>query len=401
MKKVARWLGTAVVILLLAAYGFRVDTVTLPRLDPESATSRLNIQTPAASFKWPAAGAAAVGLVGSKLLLSHGSQSPAPIASTAKLITALSVLHGKPLNLEQQGPAITLGANDVALYDNYKAEGGSVVPVTDGEQISEYQMLEAMLLPSANNMADSLATWAFGSLGAYTSFANSYVGQLGLTDTHVGSDASGFDPSTTSTPSDLVKLGELVMQNPVLAGTVDQPSASDIPNTSLVHNLNNLLGTNNIVGIKTGNTAQAGGVFISASQVAVNGHQQTIVTALMGAPTLSDALNESLPLIQSAQTNFQPITIVPSGAVVGHYQLPWGGVTAVVTSQNLSLDAWKGNTIPITISLKKISANSPAGQPVGELSTPASAFNDAQSVLIKLQTTPSKPTLWWRLTHPF
>ena len=227
MKKWWWRLGWGVVILALAVYGYLVVVHPLPLVKPVIAEAKLTIQTPVPNLTWPNS-PAAVGIVDSDILVSHGSSDPAPIASTAKLITALSVLKAKPLSAGAAGPIITLGPADAASYNAYRAKGGSVVPVTVGEQISEYQTLEAMLLPSANNMADSLASWAFGSIGAYASAANSYLTQLGLTKTHIGSDASGFDPGTTSTPTDLVKLGEAVMQNPVLASIVDQSTASGI-----------------------------------------------------------------------------------------------------------------------------------------------------------------------------
>jgi D-alanyl-D-alanine carboxypeptidase (penicillin-binding protein 5/6) len=41
-----------------------------------------------------------------------------------------------------------------------------------GEELSEYQALQALLLPSANNIAETLARWAFGSIDAYNAYAN-------------------------------------------------------------------------------------------------------------------------------------------------------------------------------------------------------------------------------------
>lgn len=324
-----------------------------------------------------------------------------PTASTAKLITALAVLQTKPLALGQQGPIITLTANDVAIYNAYIAQDGSLVEVQAGEQISEYQMLEAMLLPSANNMADSLAIWAFGSLPNYSTFANKYVQQLGLTETHIGSDASGFAPSTTSTAHDLVRLGELAMQNPILAQIVGQPSAGGIPVVGSVKNVNRLLGTDNIIGVKTGNTNQAGGVFISASRATVNNKPATIITALAGTPTLAQALTDSLPLIQSAQANFKPVSVIQAGSVVGYYQLPWGGTLPVIASGSLNLEAWNGSLIPVTVKLDTVRDSAQTGQTVGQVTAPASILAGQQSVPATLQTAPTAPSPLWRLLHPF
>jgi serine-type D-Ala-D-Ala carboxypeptidase (penicillin-binding protein 5/6) len=398
-----RWLYglVVIVVLLLGGYGYWSSNRSLAPLKPSTGSTQLIVKTPAAKLSWPAGGQAAVGIAGSSILVTHGPQTPLPTASTAKLITALTVLRQKPLDLNQPGPMITLGPADVALYASYKARGGSVVPVAAGEQISEYQMLQTLMLPSANNMADSLAVWAFGSLPAYTAAANLYLKSHDLTQTKVGvQDASGFAPDTTSTARDLVKIGELAMQNPVLAQIVGQSSASGIPRANTVKNVNSLLGTANIIGVKTGNTDEAGGVFVSASRTAVNGRPVTIVTAFIGAPSLFAAMKGSLPLIQSAQANFTHVTVIKVGTVVGSYRLPWGGSVAAVAAKNLSLDSWNGSSVSAAIQLNTLPANTPAGTNVGSITVPKSAFNNRQSIPVKLQTTPTKPPLKWRLLHP-
>ena len=268
-----------------------------------------------------------------------------------------------------------------------------------GEQISEYQMLEAMLLPSANNIADSLAIWAFGSLNAYSTAANTYLKDHGLAGTHVGSDASGLNPSTTSTAQDMVRIGELVMQVPLLVHIVGQPSAN-VPVAGTVNNVNFLLGSNNVIGIKTGNNDQDGGAFVSASRVKLNGKPVTIVTTLMGSPTLFQALKDSTPLIQSAQKNFKPTIIVKDGTVAGRYLLPWGGSVSAAVSQDLSVSGWAGTNIPFTVKLNPIPANARAGRTVGTLTVNKSAVNDEKTMPIKLKATPGQPSLSWRLLHP-
>jgi D-alanyl-D-alanine carboxypeptidase (penicillin-binding protein 5/6) len=373
----------------------------LPSLKPTSESLRSTTTSKNPQLSWPAAGQAAVGIVGSPILDIHGVQTPAPTASTAKLITALTVLEQKPLGLDETGPTITLGPNDVALYNSYSARGGSVVPAVTGEQISEYQMLQTIMLPSANNMADSLAIWAFGSLKAYSAAANAYLTRNGLTQTRVGTDdASGFAPSTTSTAHDLVRLGELAMQNPALAQVVGQSTATNIPIVKNIKNVNSLLGTANIIGVKTGNTDQAGGVYVSASKTTVNNKPVTIVTALIGASTLSQALASSLPLVQSAQSNFKPVSVIKAGSVVGRYQLPWGGSVAAITSTDLTLNTWSGDTMPATTKLDPVSVNTSAGSTIGSISIAKSALSDQQSVSVKLQAMPPSPTIWWRLLRP-
>jgi D-alanyl-D-alanine carboxypeptidase (penicillin-binding protein 5/6) len=131
----------------------------LPQVQPTN-------QTPAPSkaqvvtLPWPKAGQAALGAAGYGVLATHNTGAAVPIGSTAKIITALALLKQKPLAAGSQGPSLTLNSDDVALFNSYYSQGGSVTQVSAGEQITELQAMQSMLLPSSNNMADSLAKWA-------------------------------------------------------------------------------------------------------------------------------------------------------------------------------------------------------------------------------------------------
>lgn len=351
---------------------------------------------PTAVLNWPSTGQAALGAVGYGLLASHGTQKPVPTASVAKLITALMVLRMKPLSPGEQGPMLTLGQADIDLYNSYVSQGGSVSAVADGEQITEYQALQGMLLPSANNLADSLAIWAFGSLANYAQYANRQMAALGFSHTHVGSDASGLSPTTTSNVSDLVKLGELANANPILAEIVAQSSA-DIPVAGTIRNVNWLLGTNGINGLKTGNSDQAGGVYLFSAIYAVpHGPNVTIIGAVMDAPTLQQAMNDSAHLLASAQPGFVMGDALSAGQTIGYYQFPWSKtvITAVTTTAAKGL-MWQGQALDKpTIHLSSIQPPVPSGTIVG-----TAGFNGSRPVSVTLSRPTPTPSIWWRLTN--
>jgi D-alanyl-D-alanine carboxypeptidase (penicillin-binding protein 5/6) len=402
MNKTYRLMAVLLILIVLIAGGYAFWNLRRPLapLRPDASHISLQVSSAATPLNWPAPGQSAVGILGSDVLETHGAQTPVPTASTAKMITALTVLQDKPLNIGNQGPGITLSASDVNIYNQYVAEDGSVVQVQAGENISEYQMLEAMLLPSANNMADSLAIWAYGSLPGYKIAAGEYLKQHDLNNTSVGNDASGYLPSTKSTAQDLVKIGELVMQNPVLAQIISQSSASNIPVVNTVKNVNLLLGMDGIVGIKTGNTKQAGGVFLAAANTTVNQKQVTIVTALMGAPTLFDAMMYTLPLVQSAEANFSNTILVRTGSIVGYYRSHNSVNLPVMASQNLSINTWNGNQLTATAGLVVISSKAKAGELVGKLNVDDPITASKASIPLKLGSSSENPSIWQRLLHP-
>jgi D-alanyl-D-alanine carboxypeptidase (penicillin-binding protein 5/6) len=388
------------VILLLAAstgYAFAKPL-------PAPALEKFNLTIPAAKtapLAWPAYGQSAVGAAGFGVLATNGPQTPLATASIAKVMTALAVLKQKPLQPGQQGPYITLGQADVDSYNTYVAQGGSVVPVNMGEQISEYQALQALLLPSANNMADSLARWAFGSIDAYVAYANTYSKQLGLTTFHAGTDASGFSADTVASATDLAQLGLQVLKQPVLAIIANQPTAT-IPVAGQIRNVNALLGSHGIVGIKTGNNDADPGAFLFAANHTIGTHQLTIVGAVMGAPNLRSALLDAGKLIDSAGANFTAATVLPDHATMGYYHVPWQPQPiAIITTTKVNLVRWGDEPVRVTLKLGKLHVPASTNAVVGSLQLQSTQTKQAVSVRVVLANNIPKPSPMWRLEHAF
>jgi D-alanyl-D-alanine carboxypeptidase (penicillin-binding protein 5/6) len=293
----ARFLLVAGLVAASSIYLYQRSMATPSTVSEQKAAS-LSGKVTSGNLPWPSYGEAAVGAVGYGVLATHGSQTPVPTASVAKVMTALAVLKKMPLESGEQGPIITITQEDQSLYDYYQAQNGSLAAVEVGEEITEYEALEALLLPSANNMADTLANWAFGSVDAYSDYANELAKSLGMTQSDFA-DASGFSPATVSTAEDLVKLGEAALQNPVIAEIVAKESAV-IPVAGMVTNTNRLLGRNGINGIKTGNTDQAGGVFMGSRPATLpNGQTIQLVSVVMSAPSITSALIDSVPVLET------------------------------------------------------------------------------------------------------
>ncbi len=332
--------------------------------------------TPA--INWPTA-QASFGTVEDGILVSKPDQVPRPAASTAKLITALTVLKEKPLLLDESGPLLTMTTADMALYNRYYAANGSLVAIQVGQQLSQYQMLQGILIRSGNNLADSLAIWAFGSLEAYQKAAQQYVNELGMTSTTVGLDASGLSPTTTSTADDLTRLGIAAMKHDVVREIVRQP-VSNLPVDGNKPNTNWMLGQNGTVGIKTGSLPSIGGVFIIASEYTPEGEQPImIVGAVQGAPTTYTAIAESGQLAEALKAFFVRRTVIKKGTVVATIVAPWGETSDVVTSEDITTFGWKYKHAEPNIELRSdvpFTANAVLGQvSVGEQSTELIATN--------------------------
>lgn len=378
-----------VLILCAALYARPIPEVTATSLNPQP------IKTKAISLPWPAVGQAAFGATGYGLLASHGANTPVPIASVAKVITALAVLQKKPVAAGGQGPIITLTQSDVDLFNKYYLSDGSVAQVQVGEQITEYQALEAMLLPSANNLADTLANWAFGSADNYVAYANNMVKSMDLAQTTVG-DATGFNDTTFSTADDMVKLGLATMNNPAIAAIAKEPSAT-LPVAGVVNNINWLLGQDGVVGIKTGNTDKAGGCYLVAAQRQILGHQITVVSAILGDPDLSDAIHQADSIIKAGDAGFQQIKPIQKDQAVGSYQAPWNASSQIKSAKQLSLVAWKGQPVNVTSMPSPVQAPASTGFSTGTI-TATAGQQSATGPTVLASNLPG-PSWRWRIFH--
>jgi D-alanyl-D-alanine carboxypeptidase (penicillin-binding protein 5/6) len=235
-----------------------------------------------AAVSWPADGTSAADISGTGVVAGPGATRPVPIASVAKLMTAYVILHDHPLPAGGSGPDITVQPSEAAAYPSQARDGDSLVPVVAGETLTERQALEALLLPSADNMAWILARWDAGGQDAFTARMNATADRLGMTGTSY-TDASGLDSSTTSTAADQVRLGMAAMRVTALAA-ITAMSTADVPVAGVVRNYNTLLGQDGIVGLKTGSTQAAGGCVLVAAWRKQGGHDTLIVAATFGQP---------------------------------------------------------------------------------------------------------------------
>jgi D-alanyl-D-alanine carboxypeptidase (penicillin-binding protein 5/6) len=234
------------------------------------------------SSVWPAYGQAAFVRTGEQQIHAGPNQHAAPIASVAKVMTAYLVLRDHPLRLGQEGPAITLTDDDVADTDRRRGERESIVSIAAGEQLTELQALEALLLPSANNIAAVLARWDAGSADRFVARMNAAARSLGMTHTRY-TDPSGYDDATVSTAADQVRIVERAMQLRVFARIVATPSAT-LPVAGIVRNTDTLLGYNGFVGVKTGSDDAAGGCFAFRAIRWIHGKRTTITGVVLGQP---------------------------------------------------------------------------------------------------------------------
>ncbi|WP_235031996.1 D-alanyl-D-alanine carboxypeptidase family protein [Actinacidiphila yanglinensis] len=393
-------------LVVLLAIVFVVVQAVRPLPSPKLALTTVPSYTFAGTplpqtMPWPTEGQSVAEVEGLGSLGVHGTQSPVPIASLTKVMTAYVVLHDHPLTGKQGGPMITV---DAQAAQEASSEDQSTAPVKAGQRFDERQMLQLLLIPSGNNIARLLARWDSGTQDAFVAKMTKAAKQLGMTHTTY-TGASGIEETTVSTAVDQLDLARQVMKNDVFRSVVAMPNI-DIPGVGRIYNNNNDLVKFGVVGIKTGSSTPAGGALMWAAHKTVDGKQQLILGVVLqqhGGSTVNDslqtALQRSQTLIDSVQAGLDSATIVKKGTVVGKVDDGLGGTTPVVVGKDLAAIGWPGMKKDLTLTPDDggLPHNAPAGTKVGTLSFGTGAART--EVPVVLQSDLSAPGFGAKLTR--
>ncbi|MHB1538653.1 MAG: D-alanyl-D-alanine carboxypeptidase family protein [Solirubrobacteraceae bacterium] len=386
-------------MLLVAALAVRVSTESVPSVRvARLLAARMPIRGPRPKLAWPREGESAVEVAGVGRLGVHGSDKPVPIASVAKVMTAYLTLREFPLQPGSEGFELTVTKAEVREEHARVALEESVVPVAAGERLSERQALQALLLPSANNVAAMLARHDAGSEAAFIARMNATASNIGMTGTRY-TDPSGFLETTVSTPTGLLELAAVAMREPGFAALVNEREAR-LPVAGRVVNYNGLLGSEGYVGIKTGSDEAAGGCLLFAKRATVAGHHFTILGVVLGQHDgllVPAALASAQRLGNSAAAALREGTVLPAGARVLVAHGVEGQRASIVTKHPLDEIGWGGLRVPVTVSLvDPRDSKLAAGTSIATVSVDGASTASSRAVAARSL---GQPSLGWRLRH--
>jgi D-alanyl-D-alanine carboxypeptidase (penicillin-binding protein 5/6) len=321
------------------------------------------------TIPWPAGVQSAIAIPALGVTAQSGPETPAPIASVTKLMTAHIVLTDHPLAVGQEGPSITITPNDVELYNDDVASDQANIQVAVGEVLSEHQLLQGMLIHSANNFADLLAIFDAGSISTFVTKMNATAASLGMTQTSYA-DASGFSTASVSTPLDQLKVATADVANPVFDQIVDMPTVT-LPVGGTVGSYTPLLGTAGVVGVKSGFTTAAGGCDVLALLEGVHGVPVRVLAAVVGNHVGADVITGAgLQALSIARPALAAITFVPVATPGQRVAVATaaGHAVKVVAGSAISLLAWPGQQVTESLYVaRRPRAGAPAGWRVGTI----------------------------------
>ncbi|HLN06661.1 MAG TPA: hypothetical protein VK217_10310 [Acidimicrobiales bacterium] len=330
-----------------------------------------------AALPFPSTGQSAVFVQGVGLLGATSDEQPVPMASVTKVMTAILVLRDHPLG-DGSGPTFTMTEPDHLAFIHDATNDDSNLDVVAGERLTERQLLEALMIPSADNIADYLARWDAGSISAFVQKMNAMAEALGLKHTHYA-DASGLNPDSQSTATDQALLGAYAMNIPGMISVEDHPTMT-FPVEGTVGNFNPVVGEDGVIGLKSGFTSAAQGCLVTAARRTVGGHTVLILSSTLGQPmNLPQVGDIDLQLLDAATAALEVRPILQSGQTVAAVVAGWTQQrrTVVVTGDPATVVGWPGlrvrtvvtAAIPIPVGPQR---GWPASTPVAtvEVSTP-------------------------------
>ncbi|WP_418790854.1 D-alanyl-D-alanine carboxypeptidase family protein [Phosphitispora sp. TUW77] len=390
-----------VLVIILFIIGLAIIGIVRfnsPIPDIDATTSAQNIVLPGQfSVAFPDQAQSAIGTDTFGVIASSPDQNPVPIASVAKIMTAYLVLKAHPLQPGEDGPTLTMTDQDVAGYQSAIEKNYSRLPVTAGEELTERQLLEGLLLPSGNNIADTLGRWVAGSDEAFIAKMNDTAKSLGMTNTHYA-DASGANEATVSNAVDQIKIAQAAMQDPVFREIVAMPDAT-LPLAGKVYNVNWMLGKHGIVGIKTGSTTKAGGCFVSAAPVVNGSEKHYIIAAVLGSKkanrNLQSALEANARILDEVRPQFKSYTLTPPENGFGQITTPWHSQSDLQVSQPIQVFGYPGMKVSYFINPLAIKLPAAPGTDVATLTVQTG--KTSQTVSMQNTEKINPPGFFWKI----
>lgn len=346
-----------------------------------------------AAIVWPDEGSAAVGIDRFDSVAASGDDAH-PIASITKLVTMLMVLERSPLALGEQGPVFSFTSDDENTYQEFLGRDESALDVPVDGVLTQYQLMQGVLLGSAGNYAERLARATWPDDGSFATAAADWLQRQGLKGITVV-EPTGIDERNTADAASLVALSKLALADPVIAEIV-RTRQVDLPGAGLVKNTNRLVVDPQVVGVKTGSLESE--YTLTAAKTFTVGHVTLrAYAAVLAQPDAETRFDETDRLLSAVIDDASRPHTLPAGTTVASVSTAWGERTDAVTTTEIGVALWNGAAATPELDLHTTDARS-AGDEIGEVRLAGPA--DIAATTVRLTDDLPDPSAWWRLSHP-
>ena len=292
-------------ILLFCVYfcGAALQSKAVAQQCETEQTLPCNNITSTTSFNTSAQSAVVMERSSHRILFAKNSDAHLPMASTTKIVTALTVLNHANL--------------DDVVEVSPKAVGieGSSIYLRAGEHLTVKELLYGLMLRSGNDSAVALALHVAGSVEAFAELMNETARSAGCTDSNFVNPHGLHNDDHYMSAHDLAVLSSVALENEDFREIVSTKSVR-ISNEGMEYdrvliNKNKLLSNfADADGVKTGYTKKAGRCFVGS---ATRDGMQVVVVVLNCGPMFE----ETAGMLNAAFANYRLQTVIPQNKVCG------------------------------------------------------------------------------------
>ncbi len=239
-----------------------------------------------------------------RMLYQKNAQMPLPMASTTKIVTALTVLN----NCENIDEVCVIPKAAVGIE-------GSSIYLREGEKLTVRELLCGLMLRSGNDCAVALALKIGGSLENFAEMMNATATECGATNSNFVTPHGLHDENHYTTAEDLAKITCVALKNQtfrqIVASKSTKISNDGYDYDRVLVNKNKLLsGFEGADGVKTGYTTRAGRCFVGS---ATRNGMQVVVVVLNCGPMFE----ETAQMLEVAFANYSLKVAVPKNKLCG------------------------------------------------------------------------------------
>ena len=326
-----------------------------------SSLASLALAAPATAQAPPTVASADAAIVvdgrGGTVMFARKPDAERSIASTTKLMTALLALEQAELDEVFTAPA----------YSAAPAE--SRINLREGERMTVEDLLEALLLESANDAAVALAENISGSREAFVEEMNDRAEELGLEHTSYANPIGLDEPGNYSSARDLATLTAILLRNRDFARIVDMPQAEleSGARPRVVANRNDLIAEYPWVsGVKTGYTLNAGNVLVGAAE---RGRRARVISVVLGEPSEVTRNSDTLTLLRWGLERFSRVRVLDPDRVLARTDIKYRDERArLVPRRGVVLTVRDGQRLRRRVNApEEVEGPLPAGERVGSV----------------------------------
>ena len=225
-------------------------------------------------------------------LYESNSDQKVPIASITKIMTAIVCID----NIQDLNQTVNVNLSEVQKYYN---EEYSVAGLRDGQEISYYDLIATMLIPSGADSAACIAINVFGDYSKFIEAMNKKAKEIGMNSTSFTNPIGADDQNNYSTVYDVALMMKYALDNDIIKDLMSRYEYTINDGSITVHNalfiLADLYGldVSKIAGGKTGMTGDAGYCLATYS----NSEENPIICIVLGC----DIIRGRLPHIEDSQ----------------------------------------------------------------------------------------------------